>query len=104
MSIQVRKMEVKNRNLCENCKHYRRLYIKKPSRLVYSGRGYCLERPHDARKPSGVPHIEQCDFYSYGEGRDIRREEDMKIVLRDMAKSLADIALMLGVDEAADDE
>ena len=97
-------MESKTQYLCEKCIHYRRLYIKKPSRLVYSGRGYCIERPHDARKPSGVPQIKQCEFYLFGEGRDFGREEDMKAVLRDMAKSLTDIALMLGVDEQSDDE
>lgn len=91
-------MNSENNRLCEGCKFYTRYYVKRSSRLKYAGRGCCVYCAIGTRKYNQIPRIDRCDDFSPAE-QTPRHCDNMKRVLCDMAKSLSEIALMLGADE-----
>ncbi len=83
-------MDIKN--LCGNCKHFNRHYVIRKERLKKTGFGHCVCKA----KLHIYTDNKHCDKWEQADGTTLNK--DIKEALKDMAKQLTDILLILNCD------
>ena len=82
---------------CKNCGYYLPHYIKSRVKLIEVD-GHCMNIVHK-RQREAVKLCEPCRYWKPQEDKKEERRKIIKVVLRDMEKSLEDIKLILQSDE-----
>lgn len=84
---------------CYNCRYFKQHYILFKDKIQPVSCGHCLERKIKAKELSKFPFKEGCELWALKKVDIDKRKERLAVILKNMAREIHNIALMLKEEE-----
>ena len=95
----LKKRYIMEKNNCENCRYYSQHYVKVDTYFTKVFCGHCTNPDAAARKDKRKKYNIVCEHWEPIEIRERERKEAIERTLRNMAKQIESIAMILKDDE-----
>lgn len=84
-----------NEKSCENCSFYIQHYVKRNIEYMKTASGHCGKRKANGQ----YRNVDKpCEFWEINGGQEEKRQTIIKVVLKDMARQINEIAAILKDD------